>query len=263
MKNISVAIAAFNEEKNIERCLKSVAGWTKEIVVVDGSSKDNTRQLAKNFGARVIQANNPEIFHINKQKAVNACSGDWILQLDADEIVSNELKKEIQKLLNPKFGNSAIRKTSHNFAGYYIPRKNYFLGRWLKKGGVYPDYVIRFFQKNKGRFPAKSIHEQIEITGKAGYLKNAILHYPYENLADYLRKAKIYTSLTAKELKEKNEKRNVLNMIKYLIIFPVRTFSGIYFRHLGFLDGVRGFLWAFFSALHHPAAFLKYFKGIT
>ena len=135
MKNIklSLALAVYNEEKNIGRCLEAVKGWVDEIVVVDGSSEDKTREIAKSYGAKVIKTTNKPVFHLNKQMAIDKCQGDWILQLDADEIVVKELKGEILQAIEPQASNLK------HFVAYQIPRKNFLLGRWLSKGGQYPD----------------------------------------------------------------------------------------------------------------------------
>jgi len=250
MKKISVAIATFNEEKNIEKCLKSIVSWVDEIVVVDGSSNDKTVQIVREYGAKVIISDNPAIFHINKQKAVDLCTNEWILQLDADEIVTKELKNEIIQAINKQ---SAIN-------GYYLSRKNFLLGKWMKKGGLYPDFVIRLFKKGKGRFPAKSVHEQIKIDGEVSFLKNNLIHYAYSDFSEYIRKANIYTSLTVEEFKQNKLQINFLNNVKYIFLLPVWTFITIFFRHLGFLDGFPGFVWAFFSALHKQIAYIKYWE---
>lgn len=249
---LSVAIATFNEERNIKSCLESIYGWADEIIIIDGSSTDNTVEIAKKFKkAKVYIFGNPSIFHVNKQKAIDKCGGDWILQLDADEVVTPELKNEILKAVNQQ-----------SISYFYLPRKNILLGRWMKKGGLYPDYVIRLFKKGKGRFPCKDVHEQIEIEGTAGYLKNELIHNSYPTFSEYIRKANIYTSLTAQRFKEEKLKIDIFTTLLYIIIVPVRTFLSLYFRHLGILDGFPGFVWAFFSASHYPIAYIKYWEKI-
>lgn len=251
---ISVALATYNEEENITRCLSSIKDWVNEIVVVDGGSSDGTVKIAKTFRARVITTDNPPIFHINKQKAIEACHGDWILQLDADEVVSSELAVEIKHVI---FDARSLRfKARKN--GYYIPRKNFFLGHWLRKGGQYPDHVTRLFQNGKGRFPQKSVHEQIIVDGEVGYLRKPLLHYSYRTLSEYWKKANIYTSLTTEELKERNVPKNLLSYFEYNFLKPLMTFFSLFLRHKGFLDGWYGFLFALFSALHHSLAYKKY-----
>lgn len=244
---ISVAIASFNEERNIIACLKTVRHLADEIVVVDGNSTDRTRQLARKFGAKVIKTNNPLIFHLNKQKAIDLCQHDWILQLDSDERVSDQLGREIKKVIHGQ----------NDYVAYYISRQNYFMGRWLRKGGQFPDYVIRLFRRGKARLPCKSVHEQMEIDGKVGYLKNPLIHYPYPSFSDYWRKANHYTSLTAGEFAFNKVSRNFFTTLRYTIVVPLKHFLLIYFRHKGFLDGFPGFVFAFFSGLHYFVAYIK------
>lgn len=251
MSRLSVALAVYNEEENISKCLKSVEGIADEIVVVDGGSIDRTVEIAKSFGAKVIQTDNPPIFHINKQKALDACLGEWILQLDADEIATPELRTEVKR---------TIKQPNNKTVGFYIPRRNYLLGKWLRKGGAYPDYVIRLFKNGKGRFPCKSVHEQIEIGGEVGYLESPLTHNPYPTFSEYLRKMNIYTSLTARDMLDKKIPINVLNTLNYLAIKPKTTFLSLYLRHKGFLDGFPGFVWAFFSGIHYPIAYIKYWE---
>jgi len=249
---LSVALAVNNEENNIRACLSSIADIAGEIVVVDGGSTDKTAEIAKEFGAKIIQTDNPPIFHINKQKALDACQGDWIIQLDADEVVTGELKKEIEVIIT----------NQEPINGYYIPRRNYFLGHFMRKGGQYPDYVIRLVRRGKARFPCKSVHEQIEIEGKVGYLKNPLLHYSYRSIAEYWKKANTYITLSTLELKKKNIKISFLSCIQYSLIKPIQTFFSLFIRHKGFMDGVYGFLFALFSSLHYPIAWRKYVSGI-
>lgn len=249
---LSVALAVYNEEKNIQKCLSSIKNWADEIVLVDGGSTDKTVEIAKHFGAKIIITDNPPIFHINKQKALNICSGDWILQLDADEVVTQELKKEITTTIN---SNSQMN-------GYYIPRKNYFLGQWMKKGGLYPDYVIRLLKKGKGRFPCKSVHEQIEIEGKVGYLKNDLLHFTNPTISDYWNNSvQRYAALTAQEILNKNKKNSVTLSAKYLFTMPIYTFFNRYIKHKGVVDGFPGLIFALGSAIHYPVAYYRYLKA--
>lgn len=248
---LSVAMAVRNEEGNIEACLSSISDIADEIVVVDGGSLDKTVDLAQKFHATIIRTDNPPIFHINKQKALDACHGVWILQLDADEVVTPELKEEIRLTMSDK------QLTNH---GYYIPRKNYFLKTWLSKGGQYPDYVIRLVKKGFASFPCKSVHEQIHIEGTVGYLKHPLLHYSYRTLDEYWKKADTYTTLTARELLEKNLSPGVWNGLLYMVLKPIQTFFTIYIRHKGCVDGVAGFQFALFSAMHHLIAYRKFIK---
>jgi len=253
MQKLSVALAVYNEEKNLEKCLNAVVGCAAEIVIVDGGSTDATLMIAEKYPVKIIRADNPPIFHLNKQKALEACRGDWILQLDADEVVSESLKQEIQQVIS----------NSPDIAGYNLPRKNYFLGHWLKKGGQYPDYVIRLFKNGKGRFPCQSVHEQIIVDGEIAYLTNPLDHYSYYSIDEYWKKASLYIKLTAQSFRKSKIKKNLSSVLSYFVFKPVGTFWLIFVRHKGFFDGVYGFLFALFSALHHPLAFWQYIYPST
>ncbi|OGD89308.1 hypothetical protein A2Z54_00395 [Candidatus Curtissbacteria bacterium RIFCSPHIGHO2_02_39_8] len=253
MKKLSVVLAVYNEEKSIGRCLESVKDLVDEIVVVDGTSNDRTVEIARRFGARVKITTNKPNFHINKQMAIDMAEGSWILQMDADEVVSPRLASEIKsKIQNPK---SEIN-------GYWMPRKNYFLGRFLMKGGQYPDYTLRLYKKGKGRLPQKDVHEQAVVEGKVSYLENALLHYPYKSFSFYLLKWNRYNDLLAGQIREelgnKNKIERIAYAIAYLFIKPSHWLLTTYLRHKGFMDSWQGFVFSFFSALRFPVSFIVY-----
>jgi glycosyltransferase involved in cell wall biosynthesis len=247
---ISVVLATFNEEENIGSCLESVKSFADEIILVDGSSEDKTREIAKSFGAKVIKTINRPMFHTNKQMAIDAGKGEWILQLDADEVVDPKLANEIINIVSKGSICSA----------FALKRKNFFLGRWLKKGGQYPDAVIRFFKRGKARLPQKSVHEQMEVDGKVGELDGHLLHYTAPTFDRYLTNANRYTSLTAGDLRLQAVKLNFINSLNYIILKPLKTFFNLYLRHKGILDGFPGFIFALFSGLHWPTAYMKYWE---
>lgn len=244
---LSIALATYNEEKNLAACLESVKDLADEIVVVDGTSSDRTVEIAKKYGAKVYVTDNPPIFHINKQKAIDAARGDWILQLDADESLSEELKQEIK---------SALASKSVN--GYWIPRKNYFLGRFLMKGGVYPDYTLRLYRKGKGKLPQKDVHEQAVVEGVTQRLHHPLLHMADPTFARYLMRFNRYTDLIADELKQDLNSKKLSYLINYLLIKPFRWFISTYFRHKGFMDSWQGLVFSFFSAMRFPVAYVKF-----
>lgn len=246
MTNISVVIATLNEEENISRCLESIVNLAKEIIIVDAKSTDRTVKIAQRFKAKIYSINNNRMFHKNKQLGLEKATYDWILQLDADEVITKELETEIKELVD-----------NNKFDGYYIPRKNFFLGRFMKKGGLYPDYVIRLIRKKKAYFPCKSVHEQIKVDGGVGHLFGHILHYSDPDLTRYLKRSNRYTTLTAHELYQKNVRINIVNTLKYCIFLPLKTFISIYIRHKGFLDGFPGFVWALLSSTHYFLAYAK------
>lgn len=247
---LSVALATLNEEKSLPDCLKSLKDLADEIVVVDGSSTDKTVEVARSFGAEVIVTDNPPIFHINKQKAIDRCRGEWILQMDADERLTPELAKEIREI---------VQKGS-DFSAFWIKRKKMLLGRWIKKGGHYPDPVIRLFKNGKARLPCRSVHEQIQVEGKIGWLMNEMIHLPTPSFSLYITKDNRYSTLMALKLKEKNIPLNIFSTLKYLVIIPLKTFFALYFRHRGFMDGFPGFVFAFYSGLGRFSAYVKYWE---
>lgn len=262
-QTISVVLATYNEEKNLPACLQSVKDFADEIIIVDGTSSDATVDIAKSFGARVVVTENRPMFHINKQKAIDMATKDWILQLDADERVTPALAEEIQGKINarstsPQLSPQVERKTTEEFTGYWIPRKNWFLGRFLMKGGVYPDYTLRLYKKGKGRLPQKDVHEQAEVSGSVGYLKQPLIHIADPEFKRYLLRFNRYTNLIAQDLHTRKVGKNPLVMLQYMITLPLWWFGKIYIRHKGFLDGWQGFVWAFFSALRFAVAYWKY-----
>lgn len=279
---LSVALATYNEEENIGRNLEAIKGIADEIIIVDGSSKDRTVDIAKKYRAKVIVTNNPPIFHINKQKAIDACQGKWILQLDADEEVTPDLVKEIKEIisLSPKDLKSKkidlekkrlfekhqqlveerdgkVGKEKGEIVAFWIPRKNFFMSRYLVHGGVYPDGVIRLVKNGKAKFPCKSVHEQIKIMGKTAWLENSLIHYDSPTFSRYWERADRYTKLTAEEFLKKGVRFNYLNHVYYLFFKPIQIFLSLFIRHKGFLDGFPGFVWALFSGFHYPLAYIK------
>ena len=277
-KKLSVVLAVRNEEENLRRCLESVKGIADEIVVVDEYSTDKTKEVAKSFNAKVYLEPHHDIFHITKQKGLEKATGDWILQLDADEVVTPELAKEIEQVLEgshlPRIRDlfrqhqSLIEKRdgvigakTGEIVGYFIPRLNMFLGKPLIHAGVYPDGVIRLVKNGKASFPQKSVHEQIVLDGEVSWLGSDLIHNDSPTLKRYFKRFNSYTSLHASELKEKNTSKNLIGFFLYTVYHPIYTFLNLYLRHRGFLDGAQGFLWSFFSALHFPVAYFKYITG--
>lgn len=247
MKKISVVLAVFNEEGNLRNCLSSVKDFADEIVIVDGGSADRTLDIAEEFKARVILTNNPPVFHINKNKAIDAAKGEWILQLDADEVVTEELAEEIKKVVS-------VKSLAY---GYWIPRKNFFLGKFLTKGGQYPDYTLRLYRNGFGRFPAKDVHEQADVKGQVGYLKNDLLHLRDKNFSVYSERFNRYTNLLALQLKEAGLKIGIFSFLNFILVKPLFWFIKAYLRHRGYVDGFPGFVFALFSSLRFPVAYIK------
>lgn len=252
---LSVVLATFNEENNLPACLDSVKALASEIIVVDGTSTDKTVEVAKKYNAKVLVTKNVPVFHINKQKAIDLATKDWILQLDADERVTLELSEEIQ---------SKIRNPESKINGYWISRKNWFLGAFLMKGGQYPDFTLRLYKKGRGRLPQKDVHEQAVVEGEVGYLKAPLLHYPYKDFSHYLYKWNQYSDLLASQINDRLKDKSILTKsiygLGYILVKPTHWFLTTYIRHKGFMDMWPGFVFSFFSALRFPVSYLKYIK---
>jgi len=230
---LSIVIITKNEEKFIFDALKS-AIFADEVVILDSGSEDQTCNIAKKIGARVEQQAWLG-FGAQKNKAVELADNDWVFVLDADERITPELRDEIiSTLKNPQFD------------GYRIARLNNFFGKYIKTCGLYPDYSIRLFNKNKGKFNDVAVHESVQINGRVLSLKNHMIHLAYETIDEFKVKQKRYASLSHK-------KRNRLKAL----ISPVWTFFKLYFIKLGFLDGWRGFT---IAKLYAQYTFWKYIK---
>ena len=329
---ISLAIATHNEEKNIVDCIESCKGLVDEIIVIDGSSTDKTGELALGAGATVIRTVNEQMFHINKQKAIEACSGDWILQLDADERVTPELAREIKKIIQMNDGEiekyeSTLKEkelfsrhqglvqaeSSHStqsgavvhrfsaphsqpstaqgphlhtnasdssYSAFFIPRLNYFLGGYLKHGGVYPDGVIRLIRKGKAYLPCKDVHELMEVEGKTGWLAHPLIHKDSPTFKRYLERNSRYIDHLVSELKNRHPdgsrdpekhgsrvtarddiKKQLPLFIDWVFIKPISTFFSLLIRHKGILDGWRGVVFAFFSSIRFARAYFRFVKN--
>ena len=253
---ISVVLATHNEEKNLSACLEAVKSFADEIIIADGESTDKTLEIGKKYKARIINTTNKQNFHINKQIAMDEASGDLVLQMDADEIVDQELSKFIT------LTHQQIQKKGYQGpVAWRIKRKNWFLGKFLTKGGQYPDPVIRLYVNGSARLPQKDVHEQMVVDGEVGWADGHLLHYGNPNFATYLRKWNDYTCLRATQLHDKGEKISIVNFFKYFFVKSSWTFLNIFIRHKGLLDGFPGFVFALFSGLYFPFTYLKLWES--
>lgn len=247
---LSVVLAIYNEAHNLARCLESVASIADEIIVVDGKSTDDSIAIARSFKAKIISTSNKANFHINKQQAIDAAKGQLILQLDADEAVSQPLAKFISQIKTQPSKYQGI-------SAWWLIRKNYFLGHWLKKGGQYPDPVIRLFWQGKAQLPQKDVHEQMKVKGIIGWADGHLDHFSTPTLTEYARKMNVYTSFKAGQLATEKVQINFPNLLKYFLYLPLLTFFSLLFRHKGILDGWAGILFAGLSSAHFPLQYLK------
>lgn len=264
---LSLCIAVFNEEKNLHYPLDSCIDWVDEVIIVDGGSTDRTVEVAKSYGKKVkiFHRDNPPLFLINRQRAMDQAKGDWILQLDADEEVTEQLKDEILSIVSSKF-----EVQSSKYIAYWIPRRNFFIGRFLMKGGVYPDPVLRLYRNGCASFRSEHVHEhavidpsvifpklkkvEYKVEDYIGRLKNDLCHYADPYFGRYLMRWKRYNKVDAKLLNDQKKKAGFFN---YCIWKPIYTFILLYGRHKGFMDGWQGFVFAFMSSVRFIDIYLK------
>lgn len=242
---ISIVIITKNEEENIKECLESVQ-WADEIVVVDDFSADKTLEIVRQYTDKVFLQ---KWLGYSEQKrfAFTKAKGDWILSLDADERVSAELQEEIKLVV----------KHSQNYDGFYLPYKNYFLGKWIEHCGWYPEYHLRLFRKEKGTIKKTEVDESISVKGSIGYLKNSIIHYSYRSISQYFEKFNRYTTLVAQEIKTiKNRKQ----LIWLILTKPLRAFKKAYIKQKGYKDGMQGFILCVFSFFYWFVLYAKYWE---
>jgi glycosyltransferase involved in cell wall biosynthesis len=236
---LSVAIVAMDEEANITRTLASVA-WADEIVLVDSGSRDRTCDIARERGARVIVE--PWRGYVaQKRYAVELCTMDWVLLLDADEELSPGLAEEI----------SAVLADPAALNGYWLPRKNLFLGRWIRHGGFYPDPKLRLFRRGQGFVTGHDPHDRCElkpeVPQRTGQFTNPMVHYTYPTLAYYIGHMNRYSTLGA-ELAVANGHRGF--SVADMVVRPLATFVYNYVIRLGFLDGREGLLLHLYHAVY-------------
>jgi (heptosyl)LPS beta-1,4-glucosyltransferase len=224
----SAVVITRNEAPRLGTCLASLA-WTDEIVVVDAESSDATVEIARQFTERVIVRPWPG-FASQKNFATGHAQGDWILSVDADEEVSTDLRREILAVL-------AEWPPGGGFAG---PRRNIFWGRWIRHGGLYPDWQVRLFQRGRGRFVERAVHESLEVAGEVQRLGGPLVHRSYESVTEFLERAHRYSSLAADDLIRGGARIGPAQ----LVLRPLARFLNMYLVHRGFLDGTPGFLLA-------------------
>tara|TARA_Y100000589_G_scaffold29326_1_gene24474 strand:- start:42656 stop:43474 length:819 start_codon:yes stop_codon:yes gene_type:complete len=242
MSRISAAIITYNEEKNIERCISSLVNVADEIVVIDSGSEDKTREIALKLGAKVI-INKFEGHIQQKNFAITQTSNEWIISLDADEALSNELNKSIVKIKRKLEGD-----------GYKFNRLTNYCGKWIKHCGWYPDTKLRLFKKGKGSWRGKNPHDKYILdSGKEIYLNGDILHYTFYEVSEHKAQIKKFSEISAQSLFELNKKSNWTIIIGKTIFKFIRN----YFLKLGFLDGITGFHICRLSA---HATYLRYYK---
>lgn len=240
---LSVIIITLNEVDNIRACLESVA-WADEIVVLDCGSEDDTIAICREFTSKVIVNRQWPGFGPQKNMALDHATGEWVFSIDADERVTPQLKKEIE---------SIIHSDSTKYNIYSVPRQAFFLGKAMKHGGWWPDYVARLFPRGRARFSKDLVHEKIIFEGKAIRMKHPLLHHSYTSLEQVLDKVNCYSSAGARQAVQQNRRGS----LGKALMRGAWAFFNAYMVRAGFLDGQEGFIAAISKA---EGTFYKYLK---
>jgi glycosyltransferase involved in cell wall biosynthesis len=238
-ESLTILIPAHNEEENIRECLESVK-WADEIFVVDSFSTDRTLEICREYTDRIVQH---EYVNSATQKnwAIPQATHKWVMIVDSDERVSERLRHSICEAL----------ENSKGFDGFFVRRQSFFLGKPIVHGGWEKDYVLRLFNKERGRYQDRQVHACIEVEGESGYLDGPLYHYTYRSLDQYFEKFLRYTKWAAGDLKSGERSPSWIN----LFVRPWMRFLKMYVIRLGFLDGKHGLV---LSTLAAFSVFSKY-----
>ena len=231
---LSVVLLTRDSEKHLAEALASAA-FADEVLILDGGSTDRTLEIARHAGVRVEPQGEWQGFGRMKQRAVELARHDWVYVLDSDEVIEAPLRAEILRTLD-----------SPEHAGYTVPRLNYFFGRAIRHGGLYPDATLRLFDRRRGRFSDDPVHERVVVEGDIGTLKAPMKHYAYDTIEQFIAKQNRYSTLGAKPDRLK------------ALLRPAWTFFRMYVIKRGFLDGWHGYL---IARLYSQYTFWKYSKG--
>lgn len=250
MKNstLSIVISAFNEERNIEDCLLSVKEVADEIIFVDNTSTDGTVEKAKKFTKKIFsQKNDPLKIDEQKNLGFSKATCDWILTIDADERLTDELCNEIKSCID--------NKDSVN--GYWIPRKNIIFRKWIKSDMWWPDYQLKLFRRGKGKFDTETVHKALEVNGHTEKLENYMVHKNYDSVSQYIAKLNNYTDVEALTILNKGYELNFLDAVK----FPVDDFVKTFFLERGYRDGLHGLVLSILQAFYMEVVFAKVWEA--
>jgi glycosyltransferase involved in cell wall biosynthesis len=250
MKKLSAVIITLNEEDRLEDTLKSCTGIADEIVVLDSFSTDKTCEIAARYGAKIYKQKFVD-YGSQKNAALERAENEWVLNLDADERVSDRLKKEILAFKQKK---KSPGDDDDDVDGFLINRKTFYLGRWIKHSGWYPDRKLRLFRRSKSRWKGR-IHEALILDGNTRRMGGDILHFTYRDITDHIKRLNTYSKMQARDIVDKKKK---LLYLRALLLPPV-TFIRFYIWKLGALDGLPGLVIALVSSW---ATAMKYLKAI-
>ena len=244
MTKLSVVISAYNAETKIKETLSAVSDFADEIIFINNSSTDKTREIAAKYTKNIFDRQNNPMLNVNKNFGFDQAKGEWILNLDHDEVVTPELRREILSIVS----------SDDSINGYFIPRKNIIFGKWIAHTGWYPDYQLRLFKRGKGRFEEKHVHEFLKLEGEIGHLESPMIHYNYETITQFLLKmTNIYTPSEAENLIKSGYKMRPYDVIR----MPFQEFLSRFFARQGYRDGLHGLAISLLMAFYHLIVFMR------
>jgi len=246
-KKLTALLLAKNEEHRIRGCLESIK-WADEIVVVDGCSSDATVDICKEYGAKIVEHKFEGSFDVECNIGIDNSTGDWILKLDADEVVTDGMRKDVEKVLEDDGGYSAFK----------FRRKNFFLGHFMRYGGWY-HYSLHFLKRGKARYKGH-VHETLIVDGEIGIIEGEVEHYPFTSISEFIKRHNHYADIEAKKILDT---QGVLDdkVIRYnLKIKPLKRFWKFYVKKKGFREGAYGFIFSVLFAWVHFINWAKYWE---
>jgi glycosyltransferase involved in cell wall biosynthesis len=249
--SLSVVILTKNEEERIADCIGSVKGWADEVIVVDDESCDKTCQIARDLGAKVF-VKKMDIEGKHRNWAYSKAKNEWVFSLDADERLTEELKREITEVLT----------SNSQYNAFSVPRRNYIGDHWIRGGGLYPAAQIKIFKKDKFRWEETEVHPRAFLEGRCGHLKNDLIHYTYRDWEDFLGKLNKQTTLEAikwyKVFLENPKKAQYKMNLIHALWRTLDRFLRIFFIKKGWQDGFIGFMVAYLSSLYQIVSYAKF-----
>lgn len=241
MAEVSVVVLARNEEKNIGPCLETLQ-WADELLVLDSFSEDATVEIARGMGAEVHQRTFVN-YPLQRNTGLQLASKEWVFFVDADERVTPKLAEEIRRVVD-----------EGGFAGWWVPRKNYIFGKWVRHAGWFPDHQLRLLRRDKARYDeGREVHELVDLDGEAGYLDSLMIHYNYDTVQQFRAKQDLYTDYEARLMFDSGERARIHNFI----LQPVRQFLWRYVTLQGYKDGWHGLLLSLLMAYYELVRYEK------